>query len=809
MGATDEKEEDDGSDSAYGGGVLKMKQVKKFANRAFIGSKFGNCRINHAQAIATLVIVFALAAAFPGLVQATAAAEPAENARWQDYNGKRIGVLTGPLMEDAAAEYFPDSEQMIFNSYPDCVTALLSGKIDGYLGDEPSMKTLHAERPEIDYIHDRITENNYSFAFRKNDPASAALCEELNEFLEKCWSDGTMQELDEIWFGVDEEKKVVDMSGLDGKNGTVKVVTTSTDMPFSYIKDGKNVGYDIDLVVRFCRDRGYALELGDVDFAGRIPAIESGKYDFTTDMNVTPEREEEVLFSKPTSKGGIVLAVLAKDLEEYGTKTEGTGTYQYLEELDGKKIGVQTGTSFDKAISDNLPDAEILYFNTKADLINALQSNKIDAYAVDEPVVKTMMQQDDGLTYVPEYLESFDFAYVFPKSDGGKKLQGQFNEYLSGIRENGELEEIEAKWLSEGEAGKMVLDYASLPSPNGTLHMATEALYEPFTYIVDGEIVGYDIDIAARFCEKYGYGLEITDMNFDAILPSVQSGKYDFGGAGITITEERAESVLFSEPNYSGGTVLAILKAQNAGDSGGFLSSIGQSFEKTFIRENRYRLFAEGVANTLIITVLSILLGTALGFFVFMLCRKGNIAANSITNLCVWLVQGTPMVVLLMILYYIVFAHVAVSGVSVAVIGFTLTFGAAVYGMLLMGVGAVDAGQYEAAYALGHTNRHTFFRIILPQAIPHVMGAYRGEIVGLVKATAIVGYIAVQDLTKMGDIVRSRTYEAFFPLIAVTIIYFALEAVLGFLVGRVQAAFDPKRRTREQVLKGVRADDKD
>jgi polar amino acid transport system substrate-binding protein len=95
--------------------------------------------------------------------------------------------------------------------------------------------------------------------------------------------------------GTDEDRKIVELDDLTGVNGTVKVVTTSTDMPFSYIKDGKNVGYDIDLVARFCRDRGYALVLGDVDFSGRIPAIQSGQYDFTTDMNVTPEREEQVL----------------------------------------------------------------------------------------------------------------------------------------------------------------------------------------------------------------------------------------------------------------------------------------------------------------------------------------------------------------------------------------------------------------------------------------------------------------------------------------------------------------------------------
>ena len=190
-----------------------------------------------------------------------------------------------------------------------------------------------------------------------------------------------------------------------------------------------------------------------------------------------------------------------------------------------------------------------------------------------------------------------------------------------------------------------------------------------------------------------------------------------------------------------------------------------------------------------------------------MLCRNGNPVANLVTRFCLWLVQGMPMVVLLMILYYIVFGSVAISGIAVAVIGFTLTFGASVFGLLKMGVGAVDNGQYVAAYALGFSNRRTFFEVILPQALPHVMPAYRGEIVGLIKATAIVGYIAVQDLTKMGDIVRSRTYEAFFPLIALTVIYFILEELIGFVIRRIGTNVNPKRRSPESILKGVKTDD--
>ena len=508
------------------------------------------------------------------LPQFGAAAERSETVSWQDYNGKKIGVLVGPLMEDAAKEYFPDSEYALFNSYPDCIAALLAGKIDAFLGDEPGMKSIHAEQPEIDYIHDNITENNYSFAFRKDDPDSAALCNELNEFLAESYANGTMQELDDIWFGADESRKVVDMSDLTGENGTIRVVTTSTDMPFSYIKDGGNVGYDIDLVVRFCRSRGYALKLGDVDFAGRIPAIQSGKYDFSTDMNVTPERREQVLFSDPTSHGGIVLAVRSSDL----------------------------------AASDT-----------------------------------------------------------------------------------------------------------------------------------EGEVV---------------------------VAP---------GNAAKT--------------------------------SGSFFGGVISSFKKTFLREGRWKLFIQGILTTLLITVLSIVFGTLLGFLTFMLCRKGNPVANTITRFCVWLVQGMPVVVLLMILYYIIFGKVAISGTAVAVIGFTLVFGAAVYSMIKSGVSAVDIGQVEAAYSLGYTDRKAFFRIVLPQALPLFMPSYKGEIVALIKATAVVGYIAVQDLTKIGDIVRSRTYEAFFPLVAVAIIYFVLAAILTFFVNKILMRMDPRKRSRAHILKGVRTDD--
>ena len=950
-----------------------------------------------------------------------------------DYNGKRIGVLVGPLMEDTAKEFFPDSEYLLFDSYPDCATALLSGRIDAFLGDEPGMKSLHAEQPEIDYIHESLTENNYSFAFRKDDPESAALLSEFNAFLARCCADGTMDELDDIWFGVDEAKKVVDMSDLTGENGKIRVVTTSTDMPWSYIKDGMNVGYDIDLVVRFCRARGYALELGDVDFAGRIPAIQSGKYDFTTDMNVTPERMEQVLFSDPTSHGGIVLAVKASDLaaadakkdmsnaviavftgsnfpdilaeylpeakleyfnttadelsalksgkidaialdepvarsvqatdgavtlysELYGSfdfayiftknengaalesevsafiralKADGTletlqekwfdngdpaavdspdyrelpdvngtirmvvglyqpfvltangrytgyeveimtlfcrehgyalqitdvnsdailasvqtgkadigcgclsvteerkeslyfsepdysgglalvvlkdnavgGGYQSVDELEGKRIGVVTGSIHDGLITKRLSNVEIVYFAELSDLPVALEAGRIDAFTCPESTAMLMRNEHEGLRWLDEHLVDAPLGFAFAKTDEGKDLNRRFSEFILASKENGVIDQLRGKWFGSDESVKTMDDYHALPDTNGILTLATAGTQVPFTYVKDNMIVGYEIELAALFCAENGYGLHIEQMNFDGLIAAVQTGKCDFACSCLAMTDERKESVDFSESHYKESVVVVVSNVKPAEAEKGFFASIGESFEKTFIRENRWQLFLEGIGTTMLITVLSIIFGTLLGFAVFMLCRNGNPAANLITRFFVWLVQGMPVVVLLMILYYVIFGKVAISGAAVSVVGFTLVFGSAVYAMLLSGVGAIDHGQLEAAYALGYTNRRAFFRIILPQALPHFMPAYKGEITALIKATAVVGYVAVQDLTKMGDIVRSRTYEAFFPLIAVAVIYFGLAAILTFIVKRIEIRIDPRRRSKKQIMKG-------
>ena len=131
----------------------------------------------------------------------TAAAETHKTLTYSDYNGKKIGILTGTNMEAESFKYFPDSEYLYFDGYPNLNTALINGAIDAYLGDEPALRCIHAEQPSIDYIKGRLTNNNYSFAFRKNEDSETKLCDQLNKFLTKCRADGTLDEIDSIWFG--------------------------------------------------------------------------------------------------------------------------------------------------------------------------------------------------------------------------------------------------------------------------------------------------------------------------------------------------------------------------------------------------------------------------------------------------------------------------------------------------------------------------------------------------------------------------------------------------------------------------------
>ena len=212
------------------------------------------------------------------------------------------------------------------------------------------------------------------------------------------------------------------------------------------------------------------------------------------------------------------------------------------------------------------------------------------------------------------------------------------------------------------------------------------------------------------------------------------------------------------------------------------IGSIAESFTNNLITEDRYRMILDGLQVTLLITFCAAIFGTLLGGLVCWMRMSRRKWVSTTAKVYIDIMRGTPVLVLLMLMYYVVMAPVNATGIVVAIVTFALNMAAYVSEMLRTAIQGIDRGQTEAGLALGYTRRQTFFKIVLPQVVKAVMPVYQGEVISLLKGTSIVGYIAVADMTRASDLIRSRTFDAFFPLIVTAIIYFIMAWLIGLLL---------------------------
>lgn len=212
---------------------------------------------------------------------------------------------------------------------------------------------------------------------------------------------------------------------------------------------------------------------------------------------------------------------------------------------------------------------------------------------------------------------------------------------------------------------------------------------------------------------------------------------------------------------------------------------------ETFIVDDRWQYLTNGLKITLIVTFFASLLGIVLGFLIAIVRsthdKTGKLPIlNAICKLYLTVIRGTPVLVQLMIIYFVIFASVNVSKVFVAVMAFGLNSAAYVAEIVRSGIMSIDNGQFEAGSSLGLNYPKTMLYIILPQALRNILPALANEFIVLLKETSVAGNIALNDLTKGGDIIRSATYEAFLPLIAVALIYLVLVIALSKLVNLLE-----------------------
>lgn len=468
-----------------------------------------------------------------------------------------------------------------------------------------------------------------------------------------------------------------------------------------------------------------------------------------------------------------------------------------VDDLEGSRMGVQLGTTGDIYASDYEGDdagSVVEKYNKGADAIQALKQNKIDCVIIDEEPAKEFVEKNSDLMILSEEFTVEEYAICLSKDN--TQLKDKINSALEELIEDGTLESIAKNYTgTDEEKGKYPYEIQDVDRSNGTIVMATNAAFKPYEYYENGEITGFDVDMMNAVCDKLGMTLKIEDMEFDAIIGAVQSGKADVGVAGMTVTEDRLKSIDFTN-SYTTSRQVIIVKDPNAAEEH---RSFAEKFHENFIKDNRWQYLAKGLANTLIITIFAVLIGIVLGFVIAIIRTShdkngGFTILNLLCKIYLTVVRGTPVMVQILIIYFVIFASVDINKILVAIIAFGLNSAAYIAEIVRSGIMAVENGQFEAGRSLGLTYHMTMTSIILPQAVKNILPALGNEFISLLKETSISGYIGLADLTRGGLIIQGITYEAFLPLIAVALIYLVIVLLLSAGVNKLERSLKSNER---------------
>ena len=479
----------------------------------------------------------------------------------------------------------------------------------------------------------------------------------------------------------------------------------------------------------------------------------------------------------------VVLAIVAAVL--FWPKQEQTGAGESpvhsLDDLEGVSIGVQIGTTGDIYASDYEEYGSTLARFTKgADAIQALKQGQIDCVMIDEQPARAFVKRNSDLSILEEDFAVEDYAICVAKEN--TELLDQINAAIATLKEEGTLDEIIANYIGDTTKGQYPYESPEVDRVNGELVMATNATFEPYEYVDGGEIVGIDVDMAQAIADLLGMELVVQDMEFDSIISAVQTGQADIGVAGLTVTEDRLKNINFSDP-YTTATQVIVVRNGTVAEKPSFSERLYQNF----VQNDRWQNLLKGLGNTLKISFFAVILGICLGFLIAVLRSACDMtgkcgALNWVLKAYLTVIRGTPVMVQLLIIYYVIFASSNVDTVLVACLAFGLNSSAYVAEIVRGGIMSIDRGQFEAGRSLGFSYAQTMWHFILPQAFKNVLPALGNEFIVLLKETSISGYIGIVDLTRGGDYIRSRTYDAFMPLVAVALIYLVIVMGLSKLV---------------------------
>ena len=444
-------------------------------------------------------------------------------------------------------------------------------------------------------------------------------------------------------------------------------------------------------------------------------------------------------------------------------------------DLPGHSLLYISGTCYDIMYAHRT-DLKAHGFNSQTDAIAALLNGHGDVFVVDESAIPPEERKRLGMKLAFRGEQEFRSAMTFRKEPSG--LRDSLSYFIDSLITTGEMQEMNERWFETDSPSRVAMPDLS-PEPQGKpIHVGIIIDVPPIAFPVGSRWRGMEPELMEKFARYVGRPVAFTYYPPSAGIAALQSGNIDVLGGDIFITEERQKTMSFATSHHTGHPGFFV-KDNTEGERVGFFDGMKRMVKDNLIVEDRWRYVTDGLWETVKISVLAILLGSLLGGGVCWMRLSRRRWVSTTAKVYVDLMRGIPMLVLLMIMFYVVLAGTGMSATAVAVVAFALNFAAYVSEMFRTAIQSVGKGQTEAGLAIGFTRWQTFRYIVAPQALQAVMPVYKGEAVSLVKNTSIVGYVAIQDLTRASDMIRTRTFDAFFPLLIVTIIYFLLAWLLG------------------------------
>lgn len=442
------------------------------------------------------------------------------------------------------------------------------------------------------------------------------------------------------------------------------------------------------------------------------------------------------------------------------------------EELSGLTISTSSGTYYHDKFSRR-EDVRLFVASSEADALQAMRQGLSDVYVIGEVLLPVDEQKRLGVKKVFRGEESFDVAFALRKGNEG--LRKELNAFLA----SAPLEDILGHWI-DGAPDVPEPEF-SLPADAPVLRCITALNLSPVCFMGEGgEWRGIDPELLRRFAHATGRRFQMSFLELSSALIALKTGQADIISGCLFVTEERQKAADFSIPYYRCHPGYYMLDKAADGRKG-----LVERIRHNLLTESRWKLIADGLLETVKITLFAILLGTLLGAGICACRRSRHSWLRSFADIYGSILEGIPSLVLLLIMFYLVFSRSGISSSAVAIITFALYFASSAGTVFDTALSAVPSGQTEAGLALGLTRVQTFIGIVLPQAIPIAAPLFSGQCVALLKGTSIVGYIAIQDLTRASDLIRSRTFDAVVPLLIVTVAYFLLAWLIRVFLNRL------------------------